>query len=85
MTMTDPAGTLEKVLERNLLNVEHDRPLSRLWRDWTSLLVKSTLAHPISTKPAFQGVGSVPGGSVQCNHVVNIGFLMALCDQILNL
>jgi len=26
-TMTDPAGTVEKALERNLLNVEHDPPL----------------------------------------------------------
>jgi len=30
MNMTDPAGTLEKALERNLLNVEHDRPLPLL-------------------------------------------------------
>ena len=71
--MTDPAGTLEKALERNLLNVEHDRPLSRLRRDWTSLLVKSTVAHPISTKPAFQGVGSVPGGVVQCTDEIYKG------------
>jgi predicted GIY-YIG superfamily endonuclease len=28
---------------------------------WTTFLVKSSVAHPISTKPAFQGVGSVPG------------------------
>jgi len=30
MTMTDLSGTLEKALERNLLNVEHDRPLPLL-------------------------------------------------------
>ena len=28
--MTDPAETLEKALERNLLNVEHDRQLTIL-------------------------------------------------------
>ena len=28
--MTDPAGTLEKALERNLLNVKHDRSLPLL-------------------------------------------------------
>ena len=28
--MTDPVGTLEKALERNLLKVEHDRPLPLL-------------------------------------------------------
>jgi len=27
---TDPAGTLEKALERNLFNVSHDRPLPLL-------------------------------------------------------
>ena len=26
IAMTDPTGTLEKALERNLLNVKHDRP-----------------------------------------------------------
>jgi len=30
---------------------------------WTSLLVKSSFIHAMSIKPAFQGVGSVPGGS----------------------
>ena len=61
--MADPAETLEKALERNLLNVEHDRPLPLL----TSLLVKSSVSHPNPIKPAFQGVGSVPAGSAQCN------------------
>jgi len=60
ITMTDPAGTLEKALERNLLKVEH----GHRYLCWTSLLVKSTVTHPISMKPAFQGVGSVPGGAV---------------------
>ncbi len=30
IVVTDPAGTLEKALERNLLNVQHDRPLPLL-------------------------------------------------------
>ena len=30
MTMPDPAGTLKKGLERNLLNPEHERPLPLL-------------------------------------------------------
>jgi hypothetical protein len=30
VAMTDPAGTLEKALERNLLNVKHDHPLPLL-------------------------------------------------------
>jgi len=64
--MTDPAGTLEKALERNLLLSTTIRYLCR-----TSLLVKSTVTHPISTKPAFQGVRSVSGGAVQCNDEVN--------------
>jgi len=38
---------------------------------WTSLLVQSRVAHPISIKPAFQGVGSVPGESAECNDQVN--------------
>ena len=38
---------------------------------WTSHLVKSSMTHPIPIKPAFQGVGSVPGGSAQCNCKVN--------------
>jgi len=69
--MTDLAETLEKALERNLFNVKHGCPLSRLWRDWTSLLVNSSVTHPNPIKPAFQGVGSVPGGSAQCNCEVN--------------
>jgi hypothetical protein len=82
--MSDPAGTLggtgssspkrvtdfPKALERNIFNVKHDRPLSRLRRDWTSFLVKSSMIHPNPAKPAFQGVGSVLGGSVQCNDEV---------------
>ncbi len=51
-------------------NVRHDPPLSRLRRDWTTLLVKSLVIHEIPMKPAFQGVGSVPGGSAQCNNEV---------------
>jgi hypothetical protein len=81
--MTDPAGTLKKALERNLLNVKHDYPLSRLWRDWTSLLVKFSVTHPNPIKPAFQVVGSVPGGSAQSNDEVkyqvkalNLGLVM---------
>jgi len=65
------AGHFPKALERNLLNVKHDYSLSRLWRDWTSPLVKSSVTHPNTIKPAFQGVGSVPGGSAQCNDEVN--------------
>jgi PleD family two-component response regulator len=34
--------------------------------------VKSTVTHPILTKPAFQGVGSVLGGAVQCGDEVNM-------------
>jgi len=30
---------------------------------WTSLLVNSTVTHPIPRKPVFQGVGSVPAGA----------------------
>jgi len=80
ITMTDPAGTLgahagrrriaaghfPKALERNLLKVS---TIIR-YLCWTPLLVKSTVAHPISMKPAFQGVGSVSGGAVQCNDEV---------------
>jgi len=30
IAMTDPAGTLEKALGRNIFNVKHDRPLPLL-------------------------------------------------------
>jgi len=30
VAMTDPPGTLEEALERNILKVEHDRPLPLL-------------------------------------------------------
>jgi hypothetical protein len=67
-------GHFQKALERNFLNVKHECPLPRLWRDWTSLLVKSSVTHLNPIKPAFQGVGSVPGGSAQCNDEVKTGF-----------
>jgi hypothetical protein len=55
-TKTDVAGTLEKPCSGNLLNAKH--PVSsRPKRDWT-------ITHSLSTKPALQGFGSVPGGSV---------------------
>jgi len=62
-TKTDVAGTLEKPCSGTLLNAKH--PVSsRPKRDWTSLLVRSSITHSLSTKPALQGFGSVPGGSV---------------------
>ncbi len=66
----DPAGTLEKALERNLLNVN----MIVHCLCWTSLLVKSSDVHPIPIKPVFRGVGSVPAGSAQCNNEVNLGY-----------
>jgi hypothetical protein len=33
--------------------------------------VKSSVTYSIPIKPAFQGVGSVPAGAVQCNDKVN--------------
>ena len=69
IAMTDPAGTLEKALERNLLKVEHDRPLPLL-----DLTFGEVHGYPSNLNPAvggtFQGVGSVLGGAVQCNDEV---------------
>ncbi len=45
----------------------HQHPLALL--NLTS--VKSTVTHTISTKTAFQGVGSVLVGTVECNNEVN--------------
>jgi len=59
----DPAGTLEKALERNLLNVKHERPLPLLVLTLGELLVD--LSN--SRRPAFQGVGSDLAGAIQCN------------------
>ncbi len=41
-------------------------------RCWTSLLVRSSVTHPMSTKPALQGFGSVPGESAQSKWEVKI-------------
>ncbi len=58
--MTDPAGTLERALERNLLKVEQDDLLPLL-----DLTVGEVRGYPCNlNEPAFQGVGSVLGGSV---------------------
>jgi hypothetical protein len=76
--LTGLPGTLEKALDlpllalrlqrrqaapakagRNPFDVKHDR----LFHCRTALLMKSSVPHPISTKPAFQDKGSVPGGS----------------------
>jgi len=59
--MTDPVGTLEKALERNLWAPS----MTVQCLCWTSHLVKTSMSHPIPTKSAFQGVGSVPAGSAQ--------------------
>jgi len=64
--MTESTGTLEKALERNLFEVRHDRLLPLL--DFT--LVTCSVTRTMSIKPAFQGVGSVPGGSAQCTDEV---------------
>ena len=32
---------------------------------------RGRITRPMSINPAFQDVGSVPGGSAQCNHEVN--------------
>ena len=61
---TDPTGTLEKALERSLLNVDHNRPLPLLGLT----LGEVPETHLIRIKPAFQGVGSVPGGSGECDE-----------------
>ena len=53
-------GYAEKALERNLLDVKHHGPLPLL--DFTLVEVLET--HSIQIKPAFQGFGSVSGGSV---------------------
>jgi hypothetical protein len=60
-TKTDVAGTLEKPCSGNLLNAKH--PVSsRPKRDWTSLLVRSSITHSLSTKPALQGFACLPVG-----------------------
>ena len=65
--MADPAGTLEKALERNLFNFRHDRrwPLLELTLgevlDDPSDSNKTRIPRPCSR-------GSVPGGSAQCNY-----------------
>ncbi len=41
IVVTDPAGTLEKALERNLLNVKHDRSLPLL-----NLTLGEVLGYP---------------------------------------
>jgi len=64
--MTDPAGTLEKALERN--HWKFSTAIHSFYS--TSPLVESTVRLPISTKPAFQGVGSVLAGSAECNDEV---------------
>ena len=53
-------GDTVRALERNLLNSKHYGPPTLLG----SLLVKSSMTHPIPIKPALQGSESVPGGSV---------------------
>jgi len=75
--MTDPPGTLAKALERNLLNVTYDRPFPLL-----GLTLGQALGYPSdSNKPAFQGVGSVPGGSAQCNREVKLPLASLGCSR----
>ena len=74
MNITDPARTLEKALERNLLNVEHDRLLSLLDLTLEVHSCPSNLNEtgiPRRCLPAGRQ-GSVPGGSVQCNDEVEL-------------
>ena len=70
ITMTDSAGTLEKTLERNLLKVDHNRPLPLL-----DLTFGEVYGYPSTLNPAeggtFQGLGSVLAGAVQCNDEDN--------------
>jgi len=56
MTVTVPAGTLEKALERNLPDVEHDRPLPSLM-----FILGNIYSHPFTLvetripRPCSQG------------------------------
>jgi hypothetical protein len=48
---------------------------------WTSPLVRSSITHSLSTKPALQGFGSVPGGSVYATtRVIHRFYLTGLFD-----
>jgi len=77
IAITDSTGTLEKALERNLLKVKHDRPMVPPAAG-LDLTLGEVLGHPSHSNPApggtFQGVGSVSGGSAQCNDEENIPY-----------
>ena len=69
---TDSAGTLKKALERTFSMSSTNVPCLC----GTSLFVKSSVIHAMSTKPAFQGVasrGSVPGGSANATARLTLG------------
>jgi hypothetical protein len=65
----DTVGTLEEGLEPNLLNVERQHSLPLLDRTFGEVQVDPSNVNPASGG-TFQAVGSVPGGSLQCNRKV---------------
>jgi hypothetical protein len=65
ITKTGPAGTLgANAGSRRIAAGHFPKALERNH-------AVGGITHPISTKPAFQGVGSVLGGPVQRNDKVN--------------
>ena len=77
IAMTDSAGTLEKALERDLLNVKHGRPLPLRDFNWGRIL-----RYPYNlNKPAFQGVGSVSGGSANTTMRPRQGVYLAFTGR----
>jgi hypothetical protein len=62
--------TLEEALERNLMNVGHQHSLPLPGITFGEAPVGASNANPASGG-TFQAVGSIPGGSLQCNWNVN--------------